>query len=125
MCNRMMLAGSDKNFSGPYSPHGKIDDGGVLMKEIMAEFELRAANTHFKPTKSAARNTGTATYCRDKSYIHQQTPRNELAPHCNELSSSQRSAVYCRNGIDIRQANAALNETLSRSGTSLHLTATN
>ena len=61
MCSRM-LAGSDKSFSGPYSPHGKIDDGGVLMKEIMTEFELCAANTHFKPTKSTARNTGTATY---------------------------------------------------------------
>ena len=63
------LAKDDKGFTGTFSPHARGDDGGSLMREIMAEFSLYAVNTVFQPDKRSARNTGNATYCMDKGYI--------------------------------------------------------
>ena len=76
------LARGDKGYCGPYTPHAYPDDGGVLMREIMCEFELRAANTYFQPSRKDARNTGSATYCQSKSYIQppNQPYRADQAP---------------------------------------------
>eukprot|EP01048_Picozoa_sp_COSAG05_P016846 COSAG05_NODE_2222_length_3374_cov_153.524275_4_plen_81_part_00 len=35
----------------------------------MQEYDLLAANTIFRPTRKATRNTGSATYCPSKSYV--------------------------------------------------------
>jgi len=63
------LARNDTGYCGPYTPHARPDDGGVLMRELMSRYQLRAANTYFQPTRTDARNTGAATYCQSKSYI--------------------------------------------------------
>ena len=45
------------------------------MLEVMEEFDLIEANTLFKPTRKAARNTGSATYCPSKSYVQKKHKR--------------------------------------------------
>ena len=59
--------------TGQFSPHHREDDGGTIMREICEKLRLFAVNTCFKPSKENARNTGTATYCIQKSYVQ---PKN-------------------------------------------------
>ena len=85
------LVRGDKDFTGPFIPHARMDDGGVLMKEIMSEYQLRAANTHFQPSRTAARSTGAATYCQDKAYIQPANApyRADQAPSTIQIHQTQ------------------------------------
>jgi exonuclease III len=69
------LAKNDGRRSGSFSPHSRADDGGALMLETMEEHDLLAANTFFQPSRQAARNTGSATYCMSKEYIQKKHTR--------------------------------------------------